>query len=234
MITTNFLVKKRKISQLDSIPYTGEFNIDKFKFQFDEEWTGLNKTLVIVADNTYNVALLNDECLVPQEFYDKKGNIMIGVFGSNDNQKILATGWLPIYVEDDSYTGEEPSNLPTPTQWDLYISEINRLLSACEATVVECNDILLQLQNDYSTYLEEFNQIKSDTESYKNEASGILANVEQVKQDIIDMGSSRTFATFYLDAKTGGLYVVNAESLGNMGFFLKDGGLYVQMSTEIN
>ena len=84
MIITNFLVKKRKISQIDSVPYTGEYNIDTFEFEFDDEWEGLDKTLVIVAgDKRYNVALMHNACVVPFETYQVKGNILIGVFGTD-------------------------------------------------------------------------------------------------------------------------------------------------------
>ena len=236
MITTNFLVKKRKISQLDSVPYTGEYNIDTFHFEFDEEWNGLDKTLVIVTDNKrYNVPLLHDECVIPYEFYTYKGNVLIGLFGTYEGQyQTLATGWLPIYIEDDSYSSVEPENLPTPTQWDLYVTEINRLLGLCEESEENCQAILEQLQNDYNTYIEEFNQIKNDTEEYKNQTEQILQDVEDVKQDIIDMGASRTFATFYLDAQTGDLYVIDASSLGNMGFYVQDGDLYVNINSEVN
>lgn len=149
MITTNFIVSKRKISQENKVPFTGEYNIDKFHFTFDEEWNGLDKTLVIVTDDThtYNVALLNDEAIVPMEFYQTKGNIIIGVFGTNGTEQILATGWLSVYIEDDAYkAGQEPSNLPTPTQWDLYVTEINELLERAEASEQSCQDILEEMK----------------------------------------------------------------------------------------
>jgi len=236
MLITNFRVEKRKISLIDNpVPFTGEYNIDTFKFEFDEEWEGLNKTLVIVSDNTYNVSLLNDQCLIPMEFYNKKGSISIGVFGTIGNGKILATGMYPIYIEEDAYKrGQEPANLPTQTQWDLYITEINGLLVQCQATKRQCDEVLAQLTRDYNAYILEFNQIKQDTKDYRDETSTIYAQVEQVKQDIIDMGSARTFATFYVDPQTGELYVVNAESLGNMGFYVHDYNLWVQINTEVN
>lgn len=148
MVSTNFLVKKRKISQIDSIPYTGEDYIDTFKFEFDGEWEGLDKTLVIVSGNQrYNVPLLNDECVVPFEFYQIKGNVLIGLFGTDGEYQTLATGWLPIYVEEDSYeVGVEPENLPTPTQWDLYVTEINELLRQCQASEDSCSEILSDIQ----------------------------------------------------------------------------------------
>jgi len=128
MVITNFEVKKRQITKLDDQTiYTGEYNIDKFKFTFDDEWQGLNKTLVIMGYETYNVSLLNDECLIPVEFYQKKGNISIGVFGRDADTTILASNFMTIFIHNDAYKeGQTPANLPTQTQWDEYIEDINR------------------------------------------------------------------------------------------------------------
>lgn len=128
MIITNFEIKNRQITKKDEKTiYTGQYNIDKFKFTFDEEWQGLNKTLVIMGDETYNVSLLNDECLIPVEFYQKKGNISIGVFGRDADTTILASNFMTIFIHNDAYKeGQTPANLPTQTQWDEYIEDINR------------------------------------------------------------------------------------------------------------
>lgn len=186
MVTTNFLVKKRKISQLDSVPYTGEYNIDTFHFEFDEEWEGLDKTLVLISGGQrYNIALLNDSALMPFETYQIKGNVQIGLFGTDNGYRALATGWLPLYIEEDSYeVNTEPENLPSPTQWDLYVTEINGLLNQCRATKEDCEEILNQMQLDYEQYLQELNQIKSDTEDIKEDTQTIYRATYQIKTDV--------------------------------------------------
>lgn len=186
MVITNFKVQKRKVSQIDSIPYTGEYNIDTFKFEFDDEWEGLDKTLVIVSGNRrYNVPLLNNECVVPFEFYQIKGTIEIGLFGTDGEYRTLATGWLPLYVEEDTYeVNVEPENLPTPTQWDLYVTEINRLLELAQATEQQCEDILSQLTNDYNAYVAEMNQIKADTQLIKEDVDGLKSDTQGLKNDV--------------------------------------------------
>ena len=186
MVTTNFLVKKRKISQLDSVPYTGEYNIDTFHFEFDEEWEGLDKTLVLISGGQrYNIALLNDSALMPFETYQIKGNVQIGLFGTDNGNRVLATGWLPLYIEEDSYeVNTEPENLPSPTQWDLYVTEINGLLNQCRATKEDCEEILNQMQLDYEQYLRELNQIKSDTEDLKDDTQTIHDETNQIKTDV--------------------------------------------------
>lgn len=182
MVTTNFLVKKRKISQIDSIPYTGEDNIDTFKFEFDEEWEGLDKTLVIVSgNNRYNIALLHDQCVVPFEFYQIKGNVLIGLFGTDGTYQTLATGWLPIYVEEDSYeVGVEPDNLPTQTQWDAFVTEINNLLEQAEASEEHCAEILEQIEELKST----IESYMSTIEGYKDTTKGYMDTTEGYKNDV--------------------------------------------------
>ena len=186
MVQTNFLVKKRKISQLDSVPLTGEYNIDTFHFDFDEEWEGLDKTLVLISGGQrYNIALLNNEALMPFETYQIKGNVQIGLFGTDNGYRTLATGWLPLYIEEDSYeVNTEPENLPSPTQWDLYVTEINRLLALCEASEENCQSILNQMQLDYESYVAELNQIKSDTEGIKQDTQAIYNQTNQIKTDV--------------------------------------------------
>lgn len=189
MVTTNFKVQKRKISQIDSVPYTGEYNIDTFKFEFDEEWEGLDKTLVFISgNNRYNIALLNDEALMPFEMYQIKGNIQIGLFGTDNGLRTLATGWLPLYIEEDSYeVSVEPENLPTPTQWDMYVTEINRLLDECQASQEQCELIQAQIEEDYEQYLADLNQIKSDTLGYKNDTQALKNETNQIKNDVIGL-----------------------------------------------
>ena len=146
MKTTNFKIEERKLNKLNSVPYMGELNVDTFHFEFDDEWAGLEKTLVIIAeDKTYNVALLNDEAVLPTEAYIDNKSISIGVFGKKDNT-ILSTNLIDIWITKGAYAeGQEPSNLPTPTQWDLYIAEINRLLDEANASKEECERILEEM-----------------------------------------------------------------------------------------
>ncbi|MBO5179265.1 MAG: hypothetical protein J6B87_02840 [Clostridia bacterium] len=146
MKTTNFKIEERKLNKLNSVPYMGELNVDTFHFEFDEEWIGLEKTLVIIAEGkTYNVALLNDEAVLPTEAYIDNKSINIGVFGKKDNT-ILSTNLIDIWITKGAYAeGQEPSNLPTPTQWDLYIAEINRLLDEANASKEECERILEEM-----------------------------------------------------------------------------------------
>lgn len=158
MKITKFEIKNRMIEKIDFETYTGELNVDTFHFDFDEEWTGLDKTLVIIAeDKTYNVALLNDEAIIPSEAYVNNKAITLGVFGQKENT-ILSSSLTELWMTKGAYQeGENPSNLPTPTQWDLYISEINRLLEEGEENKNDIEKLAKELEDkvlDVETKLE--------------------------------------------------------------------------------
>jgi len=172
MKTTNFEVKNRKIERIDFTTHTGEYNVDTFKFNFDEEWNELDKTLVIVVnDKTYNIAILNDEAILPKEAYVDSQRISIGVFGKKEDI-LLASNLIEIWMTEGAYKeGEEPENLPTPTQWDLYIQEINTIVNHVEELANGLDDKVVEVENKLANgdFLEE---VKKYTEEYVNNLIG--------------------------------------------------------------
>ena len=239
MQTSKYLVTNRGIEFIEQVPVVGDVNVDTFLFDFDSEWDGFEKTLVLNIDGTTYADHLDseDKVVLRNEVYNAS-EVTFGLFGTKgtgQNQAILSTPMKFLETIPSTFGQiRNIENLPDRDTWNLYTQEMLALVARGEATLEDIAGLISEFHTYCENFITQINEIKSDTKDYKDEASAILENVQEVKQDIIDMGSSRTFATFYLDAKTGGLYVVNAESLGNMGFFLKDGGLYVQMSTEIN
>lgn len=147
MKTTKFEIKNRKLDKIDFERYTGNFNVDTFNFEFDEEWDNLEKTLVIIiGDKTYNVSILNNEAILPLEAYTGNTEITIGVFGKNEDT-ILSSNLIGIWMTKGAYIeGKEPENLPTPTQWDLYIEEINNLLDNAKLSEEECKRVLEEIE----------------------------------------------------------------------------------------
>lgn len=234
----NYKVENRRIAYIgnEEVSIVGDSNVDTFAFTFDSEWEGLTKTLVLINGTQKElVNLINDEGVIPSSIYHN-GVLVFGVYGrNNQNEVVLSSVMSTITIRDGAYNmSDNPTNLPDKSTWDRYTDIMLGLVGQGEITLENCQALFLEMKAYYDDAIVAMTQYKNDTEGFKNDAQDILENVQDVKQDIIDMGSSRTFATFYLDAKTGKLYVVNAESLGNMGFFLRDGKLYVSMKTEIN
>ena len=127
---------------------TGSLEIDQIQFNFNgEEWEGLSKVAVFVADNgkVYEMPLLNDSCTIPYEAYisSKIGvkniegisSIAVGVYGilieGDVIQKVHPTNLVSLPLEVGSYfQGVTPSNLPTADQWQIYIQTVSDLVTS--------------------------------------------------------------------------------------------------------
>ena len=176
MKTTRIQVVNRQLIISNKIMYTGKNNVDNFKFSFDDEWLNLNKTLVIIVDsNTYHVPLLNDEAILPTEIYSRNSTVSIGVFGKIDDI-ILASELKKISIHEGAYKeGQAPDNLPTPTQWDLYVEEINNLLNESKANVEACNKVLLEVE-----------KLKNETQTIKEEVEKAELNIETYNKNHVE------------------------------------------------
>lgn len=119
---------------------SGTVNVDEIEFNFnDSEWDNLTKvaTFITPSGATYNVALIDNICTVPPEVYKEVGEISIGVYGytieNNELIKVLPSNLVTKKIHQGAYQiGNEPGNLPTPTQWDAYIVQINGIIAQAE------------------------------------------------------------------------------------------------------
>ncbi len=123
MKTTNFKVKDRQIERLNYEPViVGYQNVDTFHFDFDEEWEGLDKTLVFrVKDKKYRIALTNDEVVLPKQIYPCEGGFVdFGIYGKKE-ETVLTTSLSRIYIQEGVYEDEEIEELPIGSEDDIYI-----------------------------------------------------------------------------------------------------------------
>ena len=211
MKTTKFQIKERILNKLSQVTYTGKSNVDIFHFEFDEEWLGLEKTLVIITDiSTYNIPLLNDEAVVPNEFYLDSQIVTVGVFGKKDDI-ILSSTLKNIWLTKGAYAvGQEPSNIPTPTQWDLYIQEINNLINKSQDAEAECKKTLEEVKN-YKDNVEKV----ADTfeENVTEKIKEYNTNVENKKKELEDFSKSITVITAGTDDLIDGVSELPAGSM---------------------
>ena len=235
MRETSFKIENREIEYIEVSILSGNANVDTFSFTFDSEWEGLTKTLVLQNNGQpYLANLIEDKAVIPAGVYHD-GFMSFGVYGRNqEDEVVLSSLMYTLEIHDGAYVySGNPQNLPDKSTWDEYTDIMLGLVAQGQLTLENCQQVLSDMQSYYTDAKEEITGIKNDTKDYRDEAQDILADCEDVKQDIIDMGSARTFATFYLDPKTGHLYVVNAESLGNMNFYLENKHLFVKIKTEV-
>ena len=76
--------------------FSGNENLDKAEFTFDETWDGFVKTAVFTGTETYHIILDdNGVCTVPNEVLADDGEISIGVFGVSG--EIVKTSSVYVY-----------------------------------------------------------------------------------------------------------------------------------------
>ena len=76
--------------------FSGDENLDKAGFTFDETWDGFIKTAVFTGAETYHVILDdNGVCAVPNEVLADDGEISVGVFGVSG--EVVKTSSVYVY-----------------------------------------------------------------------------------------------------------------------------------------
>lgn len=111
MIVFNVTKDKVSIKQDDTLN-RGEYNVTKCKFLFSKEYDGLVKEAIFFIEEK-NIGILldeNDECNIPQEAFEFRGNIEIGLYAYYTNNNKLEKRYSPSrttkVISDGSYTSE--------------------------------------------------------------------------------------------------------------------------------
>ncbi len=123
MRTTNFKIKNRRIERLNYEPImVGCRNVDTFKFEFDDEWNELDKTLVFKSNGKkYRISLIKDEVVLPKEIYPCGGGFVdFGIYGKK-GEVILTTSINKIYIYEGVYEEEGIEDIPSGSEDDVYI-----------------------------------------------------------------------------------------------------------------
>lgn len=167
MNITNFKVENREITQLNNTKLIGMVGQDKFAVDFvDDAWEGLHKTLKLIRSdgNVVYLVMDNDEVELTQECY-VEGTAQLGFFGTiNENEpesmKIASTDYISIYFSHHAYSTDsgEPINIPTPTQWDIIIGQMN-----------EVKDEISEMQEDVTNKVDGFDEHVADKEEEINQ-----------------------------------------------------------------
>ncbi len=113
--------EKNKLSLLEREAVTsGSVNAYAAKFEFSEDWEGLNKTAVFQAGCASREVLLGSSgaCVVPWEVLRVPGyQLKAGVYGKQGGEVVLPTVWadLGVILEGVPAGGSPP---PTPELWE--------------------------------------------------------------------------------------------------------------------
>lgn len=116
-----FLAEKNKLSLLEREPVTsGSVNAYAARFEFSEDWEGLNKTAVFQAGCASREVLLGSSgaCLVPWEVLRVPGyQLKAGVYGKQGGEVVLPTVWADLgMIQEGVPAGGSPP--PSPELWE--------------------------------------------------------------------------------------------------------------------
>lgn len=108
---------------------SGGVNVYEVRFQFSEDWDGLQKTAVFAAgEETYSVLLSEDACIIPWEALQTGGIwLKAGVYGTREGQVVLPTIWANVGQIFCGASPGETTQPPTPTVYEQILDRIGNL-----------------------------------------------------------------------------------------------------------
>ena len=109
--------------------FSGDVNIDKVKFTFDEAWNGYDMKTAVFYNNpkdTYPVMLdENNVAVIPEEVMADKCKLSIGVFGTNSNGDVKTSKILTYNIGKGAISNDLEATTP-PEFWEqLLTRQIN-------------------------------------------------------------------------------------------------------------
>jgi hypothetical protein len=158
-----------------------QVNNAKVIIKFDETWEPFDKYVIFKDEslNTYKVAVINDEVMLPNEL--KSGFVDFQIYGQvlgdSTIEKRQPTRICGLLVENSLSPDGLNVSIPTPSEWDNYIKQIeditNRIVSD-EATRVE---------NENNRVSNEDTRIKNEKARVSSETTRVNAETNRAKSE---------------------------------------------------
>ena len=135
MVLLKIAVKNNKLIKVkDTLMIEDTINGIRCQFEFRSDWSALKSTVVFARGHIYPAtenpqtitAFLDDnnECIVPPEIISERGEFSIGLFGENDDVRIV-TNWLYYKTQLGCYDIVKSSNPLTPSEYDKILGALN-------------------------------------------------------------------------------------------------------------
>lgn len=151
-----------------------QVNNAKMVIKFDESWKQFDKYVVFKDENlnTYKVAVINDEVMLPNEL--KSGFVDFQIYGQvlgdSTIEKRQPTRICGLVVENSLSPDGLNVSIPTPSEWDNYIKQIE--------------DITNRIVSDEATRVEnENNRVSNEDTRIKNEKARVTAETARTSAE---------------------------------------------------
>ena len=141
-------VSKDNVSILNTdLTHVGEYNVDKLTFIFSQEYTDDLVKCAIFTNNagkSYQTSILNNECFIPAEVLQERGNVIFGVYAYKVIEDKLELRYSPHPTYFDVLLGSynqdvEESQEITPSQFEQYMQALNNGLNQVQDSISELN-----------------------------------------------------------------------------------------------
>ena len=102
--------------------YTGNVNSYICEFDFSEEWNGVAAFCVMTnGKKCVTLYITENRCTIPAEILSGKGNVKLGLYGTDGNKRI-STNNVMLRVKEGAYEiGEDDMTIPIPDVWEQLI-----------------------------------------------------------------------------------------------------------------
>lgn len=121
----NFRVRHQNITRMDFIKVvSGSQNYVKAKFNFSDDWAGLTKTARFTCnEESFDLILEQDECMIPWEVIKESGFFDVSVFGGS----LITVDVARVYVTESGYAEGGSPLPPTPSVYEQIIDKLNEI-----------------------------------------------------------------------------------------------------------
>ena len=159
------------------------------EFDFDETWNFEEKYCIFqdeFEEQTFKRAIINNQVIVPSELLN--GRITIQVYGQNIENDVITNRqpslkYVFSILNSLPTNASEEQNVPTPTQWELYIEQIEEMCNNLqdqfddlkEDCETKCNDVIERLAQDEQ-------DIQTNTDNIRTNAEAI----DKLNTDLLD------------------------------------------------
>lgn len=187
---------KLKVNNFEIIPeeksYVIENQVNEFalEFEFDDTWDFQTRYVVFNCDNdeetTYKRPIINNQVVVPSELVN--GRTTIQIYAHNiENDEIIKRKPSFKYsfsiLNSLSPEGVEETDLPTPTQWEIYISQIEEM---CNDLQDQFNDLKEECETKCDDVIERLEEAEQDIQTNTDNIRTNAENIDKLNTDLLD------------------------------------------------
>lgn len=184
---------KLKVNNFEIIPeeksYVIENQVNEFalEFEFDDSWN--YETKYVVFDNeesTYKRPIINNQVIIPSELLNGRTTIQIYAQDVENNEIVKRKPSFKYsfsILNSLSPEGVEETDLPTPSQWEIYISQIEEM---CNDLQEQFDDLKEECETKCDDVIERLTQDEQDIQTNTDNIRTNAENIDKLNTDLLD------------------------------------------------